>query len=238
VNFDDDFSMPKRSIATERPPTASPGGAPRQTTPSGERPMTTSKANKKSIHWGQFTAKFISYALITLIAILNLQPWFPIATTIAGEVIHFPFIDSLLNIPIPVIGGLISMIVTFIVNNLVNLVAILLWFLVQFSQLMFWAKEDSEAAAVMDKLFGLATSRIDKDLARRFSAVSYAIEAVVCFVYYPPYEGGFQGFMDDWNYWNWDSLQIDQLILFGITLFAFELFVRYVVIGLIWKAAK
>jgi hypothetical protein len=202
------------------------------------KPMTTSKANKKEIHWGQFGAKFVSYALITLIAIINLQPWFPIAATIAGEIVNFPFIDSLMNIPIPIIGGVIAMVTQFIVNNIVNLIAILLWFLVQFSQLLFWAKEDSEAAAVMDNLFGLATSRIDKDLARKFSGVSYAIEAVVCFVYYPPYEGGLQGFMDDWGYWDWDSLLIDQLILFGITLFAFELFVRYVVIGLIWKAAK
>ena len=81
MNFDQDFMGRKPEGRPDSSPHAK-GDTPR---------MTTSKANGKPIHWGQFTAKFISYALIALIAVLNLQPWFPIATKIAAELVNFPF---------------------------------------------------------------------------------------------------------------------------------------------------
>lgn len=144
-------------------------------------------------------AGFLIVAGIGFVGLLNVQPHIELAKQIAKQLTNIPFLDSLIQIPF--LGGWIE----FIFLNLVAILGIVLWGLTQLAEILPMLVENPSRR--------LQTCRW----------VAYAYESIVCFLRFPPYEGGVSAFFDD--FWRWDTNLIDWwiLVLFLVTMFSFEL---------------
>jgi hypothetical protein len=133
--------------------------------------------------------------------IINAQPWMELARKIVPTLTAIPFIDSLVKIPF--LGGWIQ----WAVREMTSILGLLLCGTVQIIEIMPMLKPND---AVLKKL----------------RAAAYAIEFLVCFIRFPPYQGGTAGFLEDFGHW--DSYLIDwwNLVFFLVTMTGFEIAVK------------
>ena len=75
-----------------------------------------------------------------------------------------------------------------------------------------------------------------KERLEQYRWVAYAIETIVCFLRYPPYNGGMAAVLEDAP--NWDSSLIDwwNLVFFLVTMFGFELCFRVIIT--VWQGVS
>jgi hypothetical protein len=144
-------------------------------------------------------AGFLIVAGIGFIGLLNVQPHIELAKQIAKELTNIPFADSLVQVPF--LGGWIE----FIFLNLVAILGIVLWGLTQLAQ-------------ILPMMIENPSQRL-----QTYRWIAYGYEAIICFLRFPPYEGGVDAVLEDFG--RWDSSLIDWwiLVLFLVTMFSFEL---------------
>lgn len=124
--------------------------------------------------------------------LLNVQPWVDVAEKAAKAVKILPFQDTL--VAIPFLGGLIL----WVIVNASKLLAVALWGIVNgLENLPFFL--DTAFAKKIPK-------EIIQDL-NLYRAVAYVVEAIVCWIQYPTYTGGWAAVVADWP--NYDMALID-----------------------------
>lgn len=163
------------------------------------------------------TARFLFTAGIGFLMIINVQPWLELSKAIAKQITTIPFLDSL--VAIPLLGGWLE----WIFANIVPILGCILWGIVQLIEVMPMLTESSVPAHLKERL-------------ERYRWVAYAIETIVCFLRYPPYNGGMTAILEDAP--NWDSSLIDwwNLVFFLVTMFGFELCFRVIVT--VWQGVR
>jgi hypothetical protein len=144
-------------------------------------------------------AGFLIVAGIGFIGLLNVQPHIELAKQIAKELTNIPFLDSLIQVPL--LGGWIE----FIFLNIVALLGIVLWGLTQLAE-------------ILPMLVSNPSRRL-----QTYRWIAYGYEAIICFLRFPPYEGGTSAVIDDWGRWDTSLINWWILVLFLVTMFSFEL---------------
>lgn len=136
---------------------------------------------------------------IGAIALLNAQPHFALAREIAKEIEFVPLLEWLIQLTF--VGGWIL----FITVNAIALLGLLLWAFTQYFQIL-----------------PLMVDNPSKRL-QTYRGLAYGYEAFICFIQYPPYQGGATTFLED--FWYWDFALIDwwNLALFLVMIGFFEI---------------
>lgn len=165
----------------------------------GKTPQQINEFARKSGKNIRTISEFLIVAGIGFIGLLNIQPHVELAKQIAKELTNIPFLDSLVQIPY--LGGWIQ----FIVLNLIPILGIVLWGLTQLAEILPIVVENP-------------SQRL-----QTYRWIPYGYETIICFLRFPPYEGGVSAVFED--FWRWDINLIDWwiLVLFLVTMFSFEL---------------
>jgi hypothetical protein len=168
-----------------------------QTTATQRQPLQTSTV---LYNIGKVTRVVFIGGMVFLI-IINAQPWMDLAKRIVPTLTTIPFIDSLVKIPF--LGGWIQ----WAVREMTSILGMLLCGTVQIIEIMPMLKPNDP---ILNKL----------------RAAAYAIEFLVCFLRFPPYQGGTAAFIEDFG--RWDSYLIDwwNLVFFIVTMTGFEIAVK------------
>jgi hypothetical protein len=176
-------------------------------------PSSNQKASLSAIR----IARFLFTVGIGFLMIINVQPWLELSKAIAKQITTVPFLDSL--VAIPLLGGWVE----WIFANIIPILGCILWAIVQLIEVMPMLTETSIPPHLKERL-------------EKYRWIAYAIETVVCFLRYPPYEGGMTAILEDAP--NWDSSLIDwwNLVFFLVTMFGFELCFRVVIT--IWQGVR
>ena len=140
--------------------------------------------------------------------LLNLQPWLEVADVAAKEVKILPFQDTLVGIPF--LGGLIL----WAIVNASKILAVFLWGIVNGLESLPFFLETALGSKI--------PAHILKNL-NTYRGVAYVTEAIVCWVRYPSYTGGWSAVMRDWP--NFDMALIDwnNMLVFLLALAGFEI---------------
>lgn len=175
-----------------------------QTEPSAQQ--TTQVSMQASIalqNIGRVTRVIFIGGMVFLV-IINAQPWMELARKIVPTIATIPFLESLVRIPFA--GGWIQ----WTVREMTSILGMLLCGTIQIIQIMPMLNPNP----VLKKL----------------RAAAYAIEFLVCFLRFPPYQGGTAAFMEDLG--RWDSYLIDwwNLVFFIVTMTGFEIAVKVALI--------
>lgn len=183
------------------------------TTASSQSAATPQASNITAIR----IARFLFTAGIGFLMVINVQPWLELSKAIAKQITTIPFLDSL--VAIPLLGGWIE----WLFANIVPILGCILWAIVQLIEVMPMLTESGVPANLKERL-------------ESYRWVAYAIETIVCFLRYPPYNGGMAAVLDDAP--NWDASLIDwwNLVFFLVTMFGFELCFRVVVT--VWQGVR
>lgn len=162
-------------------------------------------------------ARFLFTAGMGFLMIINVQPWLELSKAIAKQITTIPFLDSL--VAIPLLGGWVE----WIFANIIPILGCILWAIVQLIEVIPMLTESSVPAHLKERL-------------EKYRWVAYAIETIVCFLRYPPYNGGMAAILEDAP--NWDSSLIDwwNLVFFLVTMFGFELCFRVIVT--VWQGVR
>lgn len=162
-------------------------------------------------------ARFLFTAGIGFLMLINVQPWLELSKAIAKQITTIPFLDSL--VAIPLLGGWIE----WLFANIIPFLGCILWAIVQVIEITPMLLETSMPLLLRARL-------------ENYRWVAYSIETIVCFLRYPPYEGGMDAILTDAP--NWDASLIDwwNLVFFLVTMFGFELCFRVVIT--VWQGAK
>ena len=124
--------------------------------------------------------------------LLNIQPWVDVAEIAAKQVKVLPFQDTLTAIPF--LGGLIL----WCIVNAAKLLAVALWGIVNgLENLPFF----------LDTTLGKKVPQAILQDLQLYRVVAYVVEAIVCWVRYPTYQGGWSAVIMD--YPNFDMNLID-----------------------------
>lgn len=160
-------------------------------------------------------ARFLFTAGIGFLMLINVQPWLELSKAIAKQITTIPFLSSL--VAIPFLGGWIQ----WLFANIVPILGCILWAIVQLIEVL---PMMAEAPANL------------KERLEKYRWVAYAIETIVCFLRYPPYNGGMAAVLEDAP--NWDASLIDwwNLVFFLVTMFGFELCFRVVIT--VWQGVR
>ncbi|MBW4460568.1 MAG: hypothetical protein KME47_10045 [Nodosilinea sp. WJT8-NPBG4] len=183
--------------------------------------MTTKKGNGSIAIWG---GVFFIWVILGLIFLLNVQPWVSVARWISEDIVSLPFDNFLMSIP-----G-VKQLVSFIWNNLVSIMAVALMAICQFFQILALGTESPEAARIIEKIFAnrvRVNSSDEKEVAKRrwLAGCAYILEALVCFIEYPPYEGGISAIIADFPLLEAYYIQYGELVKFFLTMLSFEGFI-------------
>lgn len=148
---------------------------------------------------------------IGYLILLNVQPWVDVAEEAAKAVKILPFQDTL--VALPFLGGLIL----WVIVNASKLLAVALWGIVNgLENLPFFL--DTAFAKKIPK-------EIIKDL-NVYRAVAYVIEAIVCWVQYPTYQGGWSAVVQDCPYWDMNLIDWNQVATFLLAIGGCEICVQ------------
>lgn len=120
---------------------------------------------------------------IGYLVLLNVQPWIDVAEGAAKSVKILPFQDTL--VAIPFLGGLIL----WVIVNASKLLAVALWGIVNGLENLPFFLDTALAKRVPKQILN------DLNVYRAFA---YVIEAIVCWVQYPTYQGGWSAVVQDW----------------------------------------
>lgn len=138
---------------------------------------------------------------MVFLIVINAQPWMEVARRIVPTITTIPFLDSMVKIPF--LGGWVQ----WMVKEMVSILGLLLCGTIQIIEILPMLVPNNPT---LNKL----------------RAAAYSIEFLVCFLRFPPYEGGTAGFLEDFA--RWDSYLIDwwNLVFFIITMTGFEIAVK------------
>jgi hypothetical protein len=161
-------------------------------------PNTRPNLNNRNL---KLAANYLIAAGIGFVGLLNIQPHVELAKQIAKELTNIPFLDSLVQLPF--LGGWIQ----FIFLNLVAILGIVLWGLTQFAE-------------ILPMLIDNPSKRL-----QTYRGIAYGYEAIICFLRFPPYEGGASAVFEDFGQWDFGLIDWWTLVLFLVTMFSFELIV-------------
>lgn len=193
---------------------------------------------------------FLFTAGIGFMMLMNVQPWLQLAEQLTKQITIIPFLDSLVGIPF--LGGWIE----FFAVNLARFLGLILWGIIQFIEIVpMLVKDPAILEAWIEawqnrsyqlKNDGSGVDRMKRDYNNipgdwlkslsAYRAIAYGIETLVCFLRFPPYEGGMSAILEDAP--NWDSSLIDwwNLVFFLVTMFGFELCFR--VVARLWQGLR
>jgi hypothetical protein len=148
---------------------------------------------------------------IGYLILLNVQPWVDVAEKAAKAVKILPFQDTL--VAIPFLGGLIL----WCIVNASKLLAVALWGIVNgLENLPFFL--DTAFAKKIPK-------EIIQDL-NLYRAVAYVVEAIVCWIQYPTYQGGWPAVVMDWPNYDMNLIDWNQVGTFLLALGGCEICVQ------------
>ncbi len=165
----------------------------------GSKGTTTTTEPKFSNRNIKAVGGFLIVAGVGFIGLLNVQPHIELAKQIAKQLTNIPFLDSLVQIPF--FGGWIE----FIFLNLVSILGCVLWSLTQYAEIL-----------------PIVLENPSKRL-QTYRWVAYAYEAIICFLRFPPYQGGASAVLEDFGQWDTSLIDWWILVLFLVTMFSFEL---------------
>ncbi len=181
----------------------------------------TNTTTTTELHTGSITAiriaRFLFTAGIGFLMIINVQPWLELSKQIAKQITTIPFLDSL--VAIPLLGGWVE----WIVANIVPILGCVLWAIVQLIEVMPMLTETSIPSHLKERL-------------ESYRWVAYTIETLVCFMRFPPYNGGMTAILEDAPHWDSSLINWWNLVFFLVTMFGFELCFRVVVT--VWQGVK
>jgi hypothetical protein len=187
-------------------------------------------------------SKFLFTMGLGAMMLLNCQPWLELAAQIAGQIRIVPFLDSL--IAIPYLGGWIQ----WLAVNGAKILGLLLWFSVQLIEIIpmvakdpqivamwverwdgkeFRVRGDGSSSDQLKTIFNQFPTEWFASLAQ-YRAAAYAIEFLVCFLRFPPYEGGVEAIASDFPNFDPSLILWWQLALFLLTMFGFEICLRLI----------
>jgi hypothetical protein len=146
---------------------------------------------------GKITRVVFIGGMVFLI-IINAQPWMQLAIKIVPTITAIPFIDSLVKIPF--LGGWIQ----WGVREMTSILGLLLCGTIQIIE-------------IMPML--IPNSKVLKNL----RAAAYTIEFLVCFLRFPPYQGGTAAFLEDFLHWDAYLINWWNLVFFIVTMTGFEI---------------
>ena len=138
---------------------------------------------------------------MVFLIIINAQPWMELARRIVPTITTIPFLESLVKIPF--LGGWVQ----WAVKEMTSILGLLLCGTIQIIEIMPMLKPNNQAL-------------------KNLRAAAYAIEFLVCFLRFPPYQGGTAAFFEDFG--RWDAYLIDwwNLVFFIVTMTGFEIAVK------------
>ena len=173
--------------------------------------------NTKSNKTGKLGAGVLSFILLCgiggmgFLILLNMQPWIDVAESAAKQVKILPFQDTLTAIPF--LGGCLL----WGIVNASKLLAVALWGIVNgLENLPFF----------LDTALGKKVPQaILKDL-QVFRVAAYVIEAIVCWVRYPTYQGGWPAVVMDWPNYELSLIDWNQVAAFLLALAGCEICVQ------------
>jgi hypothetical protein len=142
--------------------------------------------------------RFLTWSGIGFVGLLNVQPWIELAKQISKQLTNIPFLDSLIKIPF--LGGWIEW--TFL--NIVAILGIVLWGITQYIEVLPMMVNNPSQEIV------------------RYRWLAYGFEAIICFLRFPPYEGGVNALVEDFPHWDANLIDWWLLVLFVVTMFSFE----------------
>lgn len=163
---------------------------------------------------------------IGFLMLMNVQPWLQLAEQLTKQITIIPFIESLVKIPF--LGGWIE----WFALNIARILGLVLWGIVQFIEVIpmlvkdpqilegwieawnnraYEVRGDGSSVDRLKKTYNSIPSDWVESL-NKYRAAAYAVETVVCFLRFPPYEGGMAAVLDDMP--NWDSNLIDWWVRF------------------------
>lgn len=168
-----------------------------QTEPS--TPQTAAQTSVALQNIGRVTRVIFIGGMVFLV-IINAQPWMELARKIVPTITTIPFLESLVKIPF--LGGWIQ----WAVKEMTSILGLLLCGTIQIIEIMPMLNSSP--------------------VLKRLRAVAYGIEFLVCFLRFPPYQGGTAGFLEDFG--RWDAYLIDwwNLVFFIVTMTGFEIAVK------------
>lgn len=187
---------------------------------------------------------------IGFLMLMNVQPWLQLAEQLTLQITIIPFLDSLVKIPL--LGGWIE----WFAVNIARFLGLTLWGIVQFIEVIpmlvndpqilegwieawqnrsYEVKGDGSGVDRLKKQYNKIPSDWMESLSK-YRGYAYAIETIVCFLRFPPYEGGMAAILEDAP--NWDASLIDwwNLVFFVITMFGFEICFR--VVARLWQGVR
>ena len=140
--------------------------------------------------------------------LLNLQPWLDVAELAAKEVKILPFQETLVGIPY--LGGLIL----WCIKNASKILAIFLWGIVNGLESLPFFLETALGSKI--------PAHILRNL-NLYRAVAYVAEAIVCWVRYPSYTGGWSAVVRDWPNFDMQLIDWNNMLVFLLALGGFEI---------------
>jgi hypothetical protein len=142
--------------------------------------------------------------------LLNVQPWIAVAKSAAK---HISVVPYFLLEWIPFIGrDLAEGARALIQPNITALMGITLWAVTQ----------SIEVTPILAHFTDWEPPVWLRNKLSLFRALSYMLELIVCFLQYPPYQGGIEAFYADMGRWDFALIDFNNMVLFVIALFGVE----------------
>lgn len=154
----------------------------------------------------KFAAKVVVGGVCLSLVLLNLQPWLEVGASLSTQIRIIPFLGLLVEIPW--VGGWFLL----ASKALAQILAVLLWAFVQMIQ-------------VVPLLHQMQYLRLRPALLERAESlrwVAYCVEVAVCFLRFPPYQGGVEAFVLDAPHWQLYLIDWWQFALLIVAIAAFE----------------
>lgn len=167
--------------------------------------------------------RFVFAFTLVFIVWFNLQPWYEVGRYLSGNVIYFPFEEILLRIP--GIGGIVEGAKMYTVDFF----TVLIWLFVQTCQLFGLLANDKALMSAFSDAWGflplVGISSAHSNKLKSIAGIAYLLEACVCFMVYPVYGNGISDILADFPNLDPYLLNYGQMILLGITIAIFEVFI-------------
>lgn len=146
--------------------------------------------------------KFLVTSGITILILLNIQPWTDIGSAIANEIKVIPLVGAISSLPLigGLVGGFVDQILTWVLFTMDDIFSIVVWGIIQYAQLMMWFFDGSGW----------------------ISAAAYVVEFIMTLFKYEIYGSGFEDFLQDFGIWDLGSWNWFQLIMSVFSMFGAE----------------
>lgn len=162
-------------------------------------------------------AKLFFSAGIGFLIVINVQPWLSLAKAIAKQIETIPLANLLGEIPI--LGPWVKIAII----NIVPLMGTTLWAVVQVVEILPMLVDESTPAQLRQRL-------------NSYRWCGYAIETIVCFFKYPPYEGGISSLLADFPHLDLQSINWENLVFFLVGMFGVELCAKVLIT--VWQGVR